>query len=307
MWLHAPLLAPYNKKMASSKSNGLRPNPKQRQLLEVLNNGRLMDTPALHELLLAVYPKRNTLQVALHTLQQHGYVVQVAIATQPLTPHGRPAATWAMGRRGSLYLGTPIKNNQTLTPGFREHELMVSRTYAALEKGCRMLDGFALASWERNQKLPPLKPSGYEKEERYETDACSVVTRDTTPYRFYHEIDNKTEPAERHAEKWQSDFYRKVAHYQDLYRRRADLLGDGAMRVLTSVPTPGRLRGLQQLCRRTDPRKGKDEQAAFSMNTKPFEEDVDGTWRVAWSQTLRLFHGTITVTIIVVMVVVGID
>ena len=41
----------------------------------------------------------------------------------------------------------------------------------------------------------------------------------------------------------------------------------------------------------------------FSMNTKPFAENVDGTWSVAWSHTLRLFHGTITGTIIVVMMV----
>ena len=46
----------------------------------------------------------------------------------------------------------------------------------------------------------------------------------------------------------------------ELYRRRAELLGEGAMRVRTSVPTPGRLRGLQTLCRRTDPRKRTDEQ-----------------------------------------------
>ena len=42
----------------------------------------------------------------------------------------------------------------------------------------------------------------------------------------------------------------------------------------------------------------------FSMNTKPFEENVDGTWSVAWSYTLCLFHGTITATIIVVMLVI---
>jgi hypothetical protein len=31
---------------------------------------------------------------------------------------------------------------------------------------------------------------------------------------------------------------------------------------------------------------------------------VDGTWGVAWSYTLRLFHGTITATIIVVMLLI---
>ena len=44
-------------------------------------------------------------------------------------------------------------------------------------------------------------------------------------------------------------------------------------------------------------------QSDFSMNTQPFEENVDGTWSVAWSQTLRLFHGTITVTVTIVFVV----
>ena len=41
----------------------------------------------------------------------------------------------------------------------------------------------------------------------------------------------------------------------------------------------------------------------FSMDTRPFEKEVDTTWSVAWSHTLRLFHGTITATITVVMIV----
>ena len=41
----------------------------------------------------------------------------------------------------------------------------------------------------------------------------------------------------------------------------------------------------------------------FSMNTQPFAKKVDGIWSVAFSHTLRLFHGTITATIVVVMVV----
>ena len=50
-------------------------------------------------------------------------------------------------------------------------------------------------------------------------------------------------------------------------------------------------------------RGAKGEQVDFSMKTQPFEENVDGTWSVAWSHTLRLFHGMITVTIIVVILV----
>ena len=45
----------------------------------------------------------------------------------------------------------------------------------------------------------------------------------------------------------------------------------------------------------------EEERVDFSMNTKPFETDMDGMVGVAWSYTLRLFHGTITATIIVVM------
>ena len=47
------------------------------------------------------------------------------------------------------------------------------------------------------------------------------------------------------------------------------------------------------------------EQASvdFSMNTQPFAKNVDGTLSVAFSHSLRLFHGTITATIVVVMVV----
>lgn len=48
-------------------------------------------------------------------------------------------------------------------------------------------------------------------------------------------------------------------------------------------------------------REAGDENVDFSMNTRPF--NVGTTWRVAWSRTLCLFHGTITATIIVVMLV----
>ncbi len=48
-------------------------------------------------------------------------------------------------------------------------------------------------------------------------------------------------------------------------------------------------------------REAKDATVDFSMDTHPF--NVGTTWSVAWSQTLCLFHGTITTTIIAVMLV----
>ena len=39
------------------------------------------------------------------------------------------------------------------------------------------------------------------------------------------------------------------------------------------------------------------------MNTAPFIETVDSQFKVAFSETLRVFHGTIVVTIIVVTIV----
>ena len=48
-------------------------------------------------------------------------------------------------------------------------------------------------------------------------------------------------------------------------------------------------------------REAEDGTVDFSMNTHPF--NVGSTWSVAWSRTLCLFHGTITTTIIVVMLV----
>ena len=47
-----------------------------------------------------------------------------------------------------------------------------------------------------------------------------------------------------------------------------------------------------------------DRPVDFSMNTKPFEEAIAGAWAVGWSPTLRLFHGTLTATIIVIMLVI---
>ena len=48
-------------------------------------------------------------------------------------------------------------------------------------------------------------------------------------------------------------------------------------------------------------RKAGDENVDFTMNIHPF--NVGTTWSVAWSRTLSLFHGTLTATIIVVMLV----
>lgn len=41
----------------------------------------------------------------------------------------------------------------------------------------------------------------------------------------------------------------------------------------------------------------------FSMDTSPFDADVESQFKVGFSTTLRLFHGTVTGSIIVVMVV----
>ncbi len=45
----------------------------------------------------------------------------------------------------------------------------------------------------------------------------------------------------------------------------------------------------------------------FSMDTKPFTKEVDSIWGVAWSPTVRLFHGTITGTIVIVTAVMIAD
>ena len=48
----------------------------------------------------------------------------------------------------------------------------------------------------------------------------------------------------------------------------------------------------------------QDGSADFSMATAPLQQKVAGIWSTAWSTTLLLFHGTITATIVVVMVVI---
>lgn len=50
-----------------------------------------------------------------------------------------------------------------------------------------------------------------------------------------------------------------------------------------------------------------NEKVDFSMNTQPFDKEVVGLWKVGWSHTLKLFHGTITGTIIIVMLVMLTD
>ena len=48
--------------------------------------------------------------------------------------------------------------------------------------------------------------------------------------------------------------------------------------------------------------EGEEAAVDFSMNTQPFAKNVADTWSVAFSHTLSLFHGTITATVVVVMV-----
>ena len=46
-----------------------------------------------------------------------------------------------------------------------------------------------------------------------------------------------------------------------------------------------------------------DAEINFSMDTEPFIGKVDSTWKVGWSRTLALFHGTIAGVIVIVMLV----
>ncbi len=50
-----------------------------------------------------------------------------------------------------------------------------------------------------------------------------------------------------------------------------------------------------------------DTKIDFSMDTRPFNAEVDSTGQVAWSLTLRRFHGTITGMIVVVILVMLAD
>ena len=50
-----------------------------------------------------------------------------------------------------------------------------------------------------------------------------------------------------------------------------------------------------------------DAEIDFSMDTRPFNDAVDSIGQVAWSPTLKLFHGTITGMIVVVILVMLAD
>ncbi|WP_420449045.1 hypothetical protein [Candidatus Palauibacter sp.] len=50
-----------------------------------------------------------------------------------------------------------------------------------------------------------------------------------------------------------------------------------------------------------------DAEIDFSMDTEPFTDQVDSTWSVARSHTLALFHGTITGTIVIAMLLMLAD
>ena len=50
-------------------------------------------------------------------------------------------------------------------------------------------------------------------------------------------------------------------------------------------------------------RAADEAKVDFSMDTSPVASKVPGRASVAWSSTLRAFHGTVTLTILVIMVV----
>lgn len=49
-----------------------------------------------------------------------------------------------------------------------------------------------------------------------------------------------------------------------------------------------------------DVRAADESEIGFSMSTERFEKDVHGVWKVAWSFTLRLFHGALISAIVLV-------
>lgn len=51
-----------------------------------------------------------------------------------------------------------------------------------------------------------------------------------------------------------------------------------------------------------DVRATDESKIDFSMSTGRCEQDVDGVWKVAWSFTLRLFHGKLISAIVLVTV-----
>ena len=53
-----------------------------------------------------------------------------------------------------------------------------------------------------------------------------------------------------------------------------------------------------------DRARERDAKVDFSLDTEPFNDKVDSTRKVAWSPTLKLFHGTIAGMIVVVILVV---
>lgn len=56
-----------------------------------------------------------------------------------------------------------------------------------------------------------------------------------------------------------------------------------------------------------DRARERDGEVDFSMDTRPFNDEVDSIGKVARSPTLGLFHGTITGMIVVVIVVMLAD
>lgn len=53
-----------------------------------------------------------------------------------------------------------------------------------------------------------------------------------------------------------------------------------------------------------DRARAPEAEIDFSMDTRPFNDEVDSIGQVAWSLTLRMSHGTITGMIVVVILVV---
>jgi len=94
-------------------------------------------------------------------------------------------------------------------------------------------------------------------------DAFVTFTADTIAARYFLEIDNGTEPIERHgSQRWErTSILRKLAVYDQLAPRRGDTDYDRRhrapwpFRVLTVTTTPERMENMRQLAQAMDPKK----------------------------------------------------
>jgi hypothetical protein len=201
----------------------------------------------------------NTRKVQLKKLSDLKYVERPLQQQELAQGRGTASLIYALGPKGAEYLGKPVRKN-TVSLWYLDHTLFVSRVHSVVFRACKTA-GLTLEAWQNEALLPRLtlawqSEEGEEHSEEVEhrADAHFSIKRTTASWQFFLEVDRASEP-QRRSDTRLSHIRKMLLFYHQLWQERELHFGkDADFRVLITVPSIGRLEGVQEVAREIDPK-----------------------------------------------------